>query len=189
MEKQLDNHYTDMGIEPIVYSDSNNLDPYQHTIIKYVTRFRAKGGLRDLKAAALLLQKYIDKEEALLIPDEKTALDNLIRDIKNSNKAYDRIVTSGRGGLWSAANLGYALSITQVETMPLHQINQLSADNILFVDDIVDTGKTIQSIIIDSATLYSKNLTSCWPTFTGVVVHTEEYIDLPISQMFDKENK
>ena len=44
-------HYSALGIQPMQYSLANGLDAAQHTIIKYVTRFRAKGGLADLQKA------------------------------------------------------------------------------------------------------------------------------------------
>ena len=44
-------HYTDMAIQPLQFSMANKLDPMQHTIVKYVTRFRAKNGIEDLRKA------------------------------------------------------------------------------------------------------------------------------------------
>ena len=44
-------HYTDMAIQPFKFSMANKLDPMQHTIVKYVTRFRAKNGIEDLRKA------------------------------------------------------------------------------------------------------------------------------------------
>lgn len=44
-------HYKALPIQPFEYSMKNGLDPMQHTIIKYVTRFRAKGGIEDLEKA------------------------------------------------------------------------------------------------------------------------------------------
>lgn len=41
-------HYTKLAIQPMRYSMENGLDACQHTIIKYVTRFRDKGGIDDL---------------------------------------------------------------------------------------------------------------------------------------------
>jgi hypothetical protein len=52
LEKQIDgNHYTKLKIQPMEYSMANGLDACQHTIIKYVTRFRDKNGLVDLEKA------------------------------------------------------------------------------------------------------------------------------------------
>ena len=45
------NHYTKLAIQPMQYSMANKLDACQHTAIKYITRFRDKGGKRDLIAA------------------------------------------------------------------------------------------------------------------------------------------
>lgn len=45
------NHYKDLAIQPMEYSMANKLDACQHTAIKYITRFREKGGIEDLKKA------------------------------------------------------------------------------------------------------------------------------------------
>ncbi len=65
--KQIDKHYKQLPIQPFEYSYKNKLDPLQHTIIKYVTRFRDKNGLRDLLAAKqtidiLISFEYIDNK-------------------------------------------------------------------------------------------------------------------------------
>jgi hypothetical protein len=60
--QEIDSHYTKLKIQPIHYSMENGLDPMQHTIIKYVTRFRDKGGRRDLIAARHTLDLLIQYE-------------------------------------------------------------------------------------------------------------------------------
>jgi len=57
-------HYTEMPIQPFEYSMANGLDPMQHTIIKYVTRFRNKNGIADLRKARHTLDMLIEWEEA-----------------------------------------------------------------------------------------------------------------------------
>ncbi len=62
----INSHYKQLAIQPFEYSYKNKLDALQHTIIKYVTRFRDKGGLRDLQAAKVTLDilisfEYLDK--------------------------------------------------------------------------------------------------------------------------------
>ncbi|CAB4124760.1 SaV-like [uncultured Caudovirales phage] len=57
------NHYTKLKIQPMDYSMANNLDPCQHTIIKYVTRFRDKNGIEDLKKARHTLDMLIEFEQ------------------------------------------------------------------------------------------------------------------------------
>lgn len=55
-------HYTKLKIQPMHYSLANRLDAAQHTIIKYVTRFRDKGGLADLQKARHTLDLLIEYE-------------------------------------------------------------------------------------------------------------------------------
>jgi hypothetical protein len=57
------NHYTKLAIQPMTYSMENKLDALQHTIIKYVTRFRDKNGIEDLKKARHTLDMLIEWEE------------------------------------------------------------------------------------------------------------------------------
>jgi hypothetical protein len=58
-------HYTDLAIQPMRYSFFNKLDPCQHTIIKYVTRFREKGGVEDLEKAKHCIDLLIAFENEL----------------------------------------------------------------------------------------------------------------------------
>lgn len=48
------------------YSMKNGLDVLQHTIIKYVTRFRDKNGLQDLHKAKHCIEMLIEYEEKQL---------------------------------------------------------------------------------------------------------------------------
>lgn len=56
-------HYTEMKIQPFQYSMANGLDPMQHTIIKYVSRFRAKNGIQDLEKAKQTIDLLIAYEK------------------------------------------------------------------------------------------------------------------------------
>lgn len=56
-------HYKKLPIQPFAYSMANRLDPLQHTIIKYVTRFRDKGGVKDLRKAIHCTELLIAWEE------------------------------------------------------------------------------------------------------------------------------
>ena len=55
-------HYSKLAIQPMQYSMANKLDACQHTIIKYVTRFRDKGGQADLKKARHVIDMLIELE-------------------------------------------------------------------------------------------------------------------------------
>ena len=55
-------HYKDMAIQPMEYSMANQLDACQHTAIKYITRFRQKGGIQDLEKAKHVIDMLIEFE-------------------------------------------------------------------------------------------------------------------------------
>ncbi|MNP11129.1 hypothetical protein D3C76_1033030 [compost metagenome] len=56
-------HYKDMAIQPMEYSMKNGLDACQHTAIKYISRFRDKGGIEDLRKAKHVIDMLIQFEE------------------------------------------------------------------------------------------------------------------------------
>lgn len=60
-------HYKGMAIQPMEYSMANGLDACQHTIIKYVTRFRSKGGLQDLMKARHTLDMLVEFEQRKIL--------------------------------------------------------------------------------------------------------------------------
>ena len=63
-ETQVDgNHYSKLAIQPMEYSMRNNLNPCQHTIIKYVTRYKDKNGIADLLKARHVIDMLIEMEE------------------------------------------------------------------------------------------------------------------------------
>ncbi|QHJ81276.1 MAG: hypothetical protein [Caudoviricetes sp.] len=56
-------HYKDMAIQPMEYSMKNGLDACQHTAIKYISRFRDKGGIQDLEKAKHCIDMLIQFEQ------------------------------------------------------------------------------------------------------------------------------
>ena len=50
------NHYKNFKIQPIEYIQANNLSYCEANVVKYVTRWRSKNGIEDLKKA----KHYID---------------------------------------------------------------------------------------------------------------------------------
>ena len=59
------NHYAKLAIQPMRYSMENGLDALQHTVIKYVTRFRDKNGIEDLEKAKHCIDMLIEFEKEL----------------------------------------------------------------------------------------------------------------------------
>lgn len=56
-------HYKKLAIQPMEYSMANKLDACQHTAIKYITRFRDKGGVGDLEKAKHVIDMLIEFEQ------------------------------------------------------------------------------------------------------------------------------
>ena len=57
LKEQVDgSHYKDMAIQPMEFSMANNLNACQHTIIKYICRYKNKGGEKDLDKAIHTIQ-------------------------------------------------------------------------------------------------------------------------------------
>jgi hypothetical protein len=52
-------HYTEGEIEPLDYIIANDLDFIEGNIIKYVTRYKYKNGVEDLKKAHYYLEVLI----------------------------------------------------------------------------------------------------------------------------------
>ena len=57
------NHYSTMKIQPIEYIHANDIPFIEGAVIKYVSRWKAKGGLEDLMKAIHLLELLIELEE------------------------------------------------------------------------------------------------------------------------------
>lgn len=55
-------HYAENKIEPIDYIISNGLNFCEGNVVKYITRWRKKGGVEDLKKAKQYIDFMIEKE-------------------------------------------------------------------------------------------------------------------------------
>lgn len=58
------NHYKEKEIQPWDYIYANNLGYFEGNCVKYVSRWRDKGGVADLRKAIHYLEKLIELEEA-----------------------------------------------------------------------------------------------------------------------------
>ena len=67
LDKQIGgNHYKDSKIQPIEYILENNIGYVEGNVIKYVSRWKQKNGIQDLKKARHyldLLIEHLEKEE------------------------------------------------------------------------------------------------------------------------------
>ena len=53
-------HYRNKAIQPWDYIVSNNLGYLEGCVVKYVSRYKEKGGMQDLEKAAHYLQKLME---------------------------------------------------------------------------------------------------------------------------------
>jgi len=57
--KQIGGSHYEMAIEPIEFIEANNLGFLEANVIKYISRYRNKNGLEDLKKARWYLDRLI----------------------------------------------------------------------------------------------------------------------------------
>jgi len=62
-EKQVGGKHYQTSMQHWDYVVANNLDYFQGQITLYVTRWKKKGGIEDLRKAQHFLEKYIEIEE------------------------------------------------------------------------------------------------------------------------------
>jgi len=68
-------HYTDMVISPLEYIKANDIGWNIGNVIKYVSRYKAKNGLEDLKKAQWYLNDIIADMEAHKVHENQGRLD------------------------------------------------------------------------------------------------------------------
>lgn len=55
-------HYKDMAIQPVEFIHANGIGYFEGNVIKYVSRWRAKGGVADLEKAKHYIDLLIELE-------------------------------------------------------------------------------------------------------------------------------
>ena len=55
-------HYSRLGIEPIQFTEANGLGFHEGNIVKYVSRWRNKNGIEDLKKAKWYIERLLELE-------------------------------------------------------------------------------------------------------------------------------
>ena len=57
------NHYKDLAIQPLEYFHMTGIGVCASGVVKYITRWRNKGGLQDLLKAKHMIDLLIEMEE------------------------------------------------------------------------------------------------------------------------------
>lgn len=55
-------HYKDLPIQPVEFIHANGIGFFEGNVIKYVSRWRAKGGVKDLEKAKHYIDLLIELE-------------------------------------------------------------------------------------------------------------------------------
>lgn len=64
-DRQVGGSHYQLAIQPIDYIMDNGLDYMQGNVIKYVTRYKNKNGIDDLRKAAHYIEMMIEREQGL----------------------------------------------------------------------------------------------------------------------------
>jgi len=71
LDKQVSgDHYKDLKIQPIEYIHANGIPFAEGSVIKYVSRWRSKGGIKDLEKAKHFLELLIELESREHPPED-----------------------------------------------------------------------------------------------------------------------
>jgi hypothetical protein len=57
------NHYNKFPIEPWDFIYANSLDFFEGNVVKYICRWKEKGGIEDLRKAITYIEKIIERNE------------------------------------------------------------------------------------------------------------------------------
>ncbi|MCI4436897.1 MAG: DUF3310 domain-containing protein [Ignisphaera sp.] len=158
-------HYTKGNIQAIDFIRDQKMDFEEGCVIKYVTRYKEKNGLEDLRKAQVYLSWLIDRyDEPLeeIKPQTKSIIqtyelsyndlakltDEMAQSIYSSGAKFDSILAVPKGGLTPAHILAEKLNIKKIHT----DINQVPRNEyVLVVDDVCETGKTLAELLINAS--------------------------------------
>lgn len=62
-------HYKSLPVQPVEFNMKNNLNYCQGSVIKYITRYKTKGGEEDLKKAKHFIDLLIQMEYGDVKPE------------------------------------------------------------------------------------------------------------------------
>jgi hypothetical protein len=57
------NHYNKLSIEPWDFIYENKLDFFEGNVVKYICRWKEKGGVEDLQKALTYIEKLIERNQ------------------------------------------------------------------------------------------------------------------------------
>ncbi len=185
-------HYDNKPVQPIDLIRACKLDFEEGSVIKYVARYKEKNGLRDLIKARQYLGWLIDRYDHEDIPDEAfpksmwaDSMAELCDRVAKSKLKSERIVVIPRGGLTLGHALAERLDLKDVE---LYDPTCIYEGNVLLVDDICDSGETLENILnrkdrfrggVKTVVLAQRYSSLFKADFVGSVIKHDDYVVFP----------
>jgi hypothetical protein len=117
------NHYKDKTVQPWDYIAANNLGYFEGNVVRYISRWRDKGGVDDLRKAKHYIEKLIELETQ----------------VKPQYEGERLILPTDDGPLWIQWDGGPCLldSATRVEVMLTNgQVFNGTADEFFWTDAV-----------------------------------------------------
>jgi hypothetical protein len=71
-------HYKEMKIQPIEFTMKNNLNFCQGNVIKYITRYKNKNGIKDLEKAKHYIDLLIELEYGTQTKPDLSTIDQAL---------------------------------------------------------------------------------------------------------------
>ena len=71
-------HYKEMKIQPIEFTMKNNLNFCQGNVIKYITRYKNKNGIKDLEKAKHYIDLLIELEYGKEVQPDLSTIDQAL---------------------------------------------------------------------------------------------------------------
>ena len=103
----------------------------------------------------------------------ETAIDNIASQVKSSELNIEYILGMPRGGLIPAVMLSHKLNI------PLFKTGMILDNKVLIVDDICDSGVTLQKYNVTTAVIHYKQSAKIEPNFYYSLTPEDKWIVYP----------
>lgn len=122
-----------------------------------------------------------------------SAVNAIIEQIRTSKIEYDIIYGVPRGGLPAAVMLSHRLNVPLVHSMEEVLLARRWEKQVLIVDDISDSGRTLKHFSVDQyhiATLYVREHTTVTqPDYKGFSIHHDKWLVFPWETVQEAEEK
>jgi hypothetical protein len=82
-------HYKKNAIQPWDYVAANNLGYFEGSAVKYLTRWKDKGGIADLEKAVHFIEKLIELEKANALHQEQKPIRALVSEYGGRTELRD----------------------------------------------------------------------------------------------------